>query len=344
MINIIKIYNLEVIIISVFLCFFLNKIFKKLDLIDQIKKRKIHNKSTPFSGGTILIILYLYMIANSNYNQGLEEIIIISFFVFVIGMLDDVKELSPLNKIILLTFPILFLIISNNYIVSDFGTYEIIGNINIKKLGIIFTFLSIILFINAYNYIDGIDGLALMHFLIFLIYYYIILDDIKVTNFLILMMIPTLIVLLFNLISVETLKVFIGNNGSLTIGFIMSFFSIFINLKQHLHPVLIIWPLSLITYDFISVNIFRLNKQASIFTPNKNDHLHHIFYKKLTKNHLIISLSISMITIIFCIAGYNTYKYFGSLYSGILFVVLFPVYYFIKLKFYNTENKSPLIN
>ena len=105
-----------------------------------------------------------------------------------------------------------------------------------------------------------------------------------------------------------------------------------------------LWPLSLITYDFISVNIFRLNKQANIFTPNKNDHLHHIFYKKITKNHLIISVSISMITIIFCIIGYNTYKYFGSLYSGILFVVLFPVYYFIKLKFYNSENKSTLIN
>jgi UDP-GlcNAc:undecaprenyl-phosphate GlcNAc-1-phosphate transferase len=344
MINIIKIYNLEVILISVFLCFFLNKIFKKWDLVEQIKKRKIHNKPTAFSGGTILIILYFYMIANSNYNHRLEEIIIISSFVFLIGLIDDVKEISPLNKIILLAFPILFLIINNNYIVSDFGTYEIIGNINIKKLGIIFTFLSIIFFINAYNYIDGIDGLALMHFLIFQIYYYIILEDIRVTNFLILMMIPTLIVLFFNLISVESLKVFIGNSGSLAIGFIMSFFSIFINLKYNLHPILIVWPLSLITYDFISVNIFRFYKKINIFTANNNDHLHHVFYKKITKNHLIISMCISMITIIFCIIGYNTYKYFGALYSGILFVVLFPVYYFIKLKFYNTENKSSLIN
>jgi len=41
MINIIKIYNLEVIIISVFLCFFLNKIFKKLDLLlIKLKKEK----------------------------------------------------------------------------------------------------------------------------------------------------------------------------------------------------------------------------------------------------------------------------------------------------------------
>ena len=101
-------------------------------------------------------------------NDNLEKILVYSSFVFLIGLVDDKKELTPGIKLIFLILPILILI-NEGFYLDDLGTYDF-GIITLGKFNLIFTILSILLLINAFNYIDGIDGLAISQFIISLSY------------------------------------------------------------------------------------------------------------------------------------------------------------------------------
>ena len=64
------------------------------------------------------------------------------------------------------------------------------------------------------------------------------------------------------------------------------FYSIFyfdICANQNLiHPILLAWSISIFVYEFISINLIRLQNNQNVFTAGL-DHLHHILFQKLNQ-------------------------------------------------------------
>ena len=166
--NILLLFN------SFFLFVFIYRKFAKLiNLLDHNDFRKIHYGKIPLIGGitiytTLIINLYLF---KANLNDISYIILYSSFIIIIIGILDDKYNVPPYIRL-------LFQIISITIIInSGLSITTINYNGHIHSLGIfgyLFTTLCLLTIINAYNFIDGIDGLCSGIFLIpllFLIYF-----------------------------------------------------------------------------------------------------------------------------------------------------------------------------
>ena len=186
---------------------------------------------------------------------------------------------------------------------------------------------------NASNYCDGIDGLlSLIGCVILGSYAYILIDykKIEATKYILIIILPLFIHLIFNFNLIKNFKVFLGNSGSNLIGFILSFIAIYLYKIEQIHPAVIVWPLAYLIYEFFSLKISRIYQKKNIFIPGR-DHLHYIIY--LNKKKLSISLSIIIFLNIFLsILGIFVFKFFGSDVSILLFVIFFFIYLYFRIK------------
>ncbi len=130
-------------------------------LLDIPNGRSSHSFPTPRGGGVVICLLSLVTFCIYLIYTGKD--IKWSFFagaliVAIISLIDDLKTISPL-------FRIIFHGLAAGLVVFELGSFEKIfipfyGNIEIGLAGYVFGFLWIVWLINAYNFMDGIDGIA----------------------------------------------------------------------------------------------------------------------------------------------------------------------------------------
>ena len=164
-----------------------NIITKFIPAIDYPNKRKLHKKPTPLIGGIILILiiilslLFNYLFFNSEIYY---EILVISLIAFVLGLVDDIRDLSPYLKLSALFMIIFFfLYLNNQYIIKDIYLMTIDRTFYLKDISIFFTILCLLLLINSSNMTDGISGLFLGIYIIFFSYLEISNLGINIFNF-----------------------------------------------------------------------------------------------------------------------------------------------------------------
>ena len=145
----------------------------------------------------------------------------------------------------------------------------------------IFTVLSIILVINSINYFDGIDASASLSFLSSIFLIIIFLGDFssQISKFIFLSSIPIIVFIFFNLSIFKLPKLFLGDSGSLLIGFYLAFILIVIYKNQLLHPLIIAWTINLFIYEFVCVNLTRLFSKKGLFIGGQ-DHIHYFINKR----------------------------------------------------------------
>jgi UDP-GlcNAc:undecaprenyl-phosphate GlcNAc-1-phosphate transferase len=314
-------------LILIFLFYFLAK---KFTLYDIPNKRKIHKYPIPYTGGLVLIISLIICSKFINYHEDIKTILGYGIFIGIIGFIDDKYILSPKSKIILKSFIIIFFL-EKNYYLTSLGHYEYIGNIGLGVIGLFFSVLALNLLINAYNYIDGMDGIAISLFINALIIL-VLINPIKhdLTNWYLLMISILIPILLINLglFKPHLQKIFLGNNGSYFLGFLLGCLMIYYKEKLNIHPAKIIWCCPIIVFDFLSVNINRILKKKNIFKPDRK-HIHHILLKKIKSTFLSLTI-INFVNLTTALIGLYLTYYFNEIFSIIFYIICFTIFYFTK--------------
>jgi Fuc2NAc and GlcNAc transferase len=136
--------------ICTILLFILIKTAKYTGLIDVPNTRSSHNKATPTGGGAALASVVLF--ANFDVFKTCPEFLIGGLLISVIGLIDDIRSLPVLPRL-------LTQFIAVSLIIYFLPAYNPIKGIPITIVKIVLIF-SGIWFINLYNFMDGIDGLA----------------------------------------------------------------------------------------------------------------------------------------------------------------------------------------
>ena len=281
------------IIIFSLLYLFKDPIPKTLKLYDiPNKKIKFHKKKTPKLGGLVLIfngliILYFSIIFKENI---FSKIIILAIICSLVGLLDDIIDISPYKKFIILTSIIItFLLFNHEFIIEkiifeNFIFEKIIIIQNKEIISIFLTTLCYLLIINAYNMSDGHNGLAsfiaLSWFLYFLSYkspIYFFLTPIITCIFLI---------LIFNIKS----KIFLGDSGNYFIS--VTFASLVINQNNitnnfFAEEIFILFMLPGI--DMLRLFILRIINKKNPFKGDRQ-HLHHYLKNKFKNDYLVLIL------------------------------------------------------
>ena len=319
--------------ISFFLIFITTKYAGKFKLLDYPNKRKDHLKPTPFTGGIGISLTFILIIFFSDFSDNyLNLILAYTFMISLVGIIDDKYNLNVGSKLIFQILPILLLVQDGLYL-EDLGYISVLGTISLGSFSLVFTVLSCLFLINAFNYADGLDGFAGSLFLSSMILIFIIsnlnLKNNDIDLFLILTSIPVVIFLFFNFGFKFIGKCFLGNAGSLMLGFLLSFILIYLKKSHGLHPFLLIWSIAIFVYDFILTNIERVIKNKEIFKPSK-DHLHYLLAKKI-KSKKLISLLGFLSNLVIGILGIYSFVSFGAIASLIVFFIIFILFSFIKI-------------
>ena len=279
------------------------KIAHHVNALDIPNERKVHKYPMPRLGGLAIFLGFLvgYMVFCKPTVQ-MNSILIGSFFIILLGTFDDIKPLTPLIKFGgQLLAAIIVVYYGNIYMqdISAFGLY-----IDFSFLARPITILFIVAVINCMNLIDGLDGLAGGIATIFFITIAIISNIFVLYNGLyaslnLIMFSVTLGFLLYNF---HPAKIFMGDSGSMFLGYIISIISLLgfknVTLTSFIVPILI---LAIPILDTLFAIIRRLLKGESFAKADK-EHFHHQILK-MAGNQTKTVLIIYLIQILFSVAS-----------------------------------------
>jgi UDP-GlcNAc:undecaprenyl-phosphate/decaprenyl-phosphate GlcNAc-1-phosphate transferase len=283
-------------LVSAFLCSFLITFFS-IPVIVRVSiaknlfvlpnGRTSHKYATPTLGGIamfagILVSSLLFVKPNelTNFQYALAG----GFIIFFFGVKDDLTPLSWKLKLLGEILAAILLISFGDFRITNMHGFLGIHDIN-YTFSIILSFIVFMGIVNAMNLIDGIDGLAAgIAFLatcIFGLWFFLVGEFAFV--FIAVAILGTLFAYLgFNVFG-TTNKIFMGDTGSLLLGYLMTIFVIvFIehNIKSntpwHVHnaPMIAFAILLIPLFDTMRVMMIRIFKWKSPFSADRN-HIHH---------------------------------------------------------------------
>ena len=304
---------------TIICCFLLIFFAKKFDLLDYPTKRKKHKFPTPYIGGLVIGIgcLIILKFFNLKENSQLQSLLLCSFLMSIIGLIDDKFELNVVNKFILQSIPVL-IVISKKLFINNLGTYEYFGLVSLGIFSVLITFLCVMFLMNAANYNDGVNGNLISIFITFL--------------FIILLIPISIVLFIFNCIVKKEFTLFLGDSGSLTIGFLISFICIYCALNNLIAYALIPWTINYLVFEFISTNLSRIIRNKNVFNAG-DDHMHYFLKKIFEKDYLVITIT-NLIYLLNFLIGLVIFKMMGSVASIIFFIIFFFVYFYIREKIF----------
>lgn len=339
----IELQYITVFILSTIFVYILIKNALKLGILDKPRDRSIHKKAIPRSGGIgfILAIFITFILFHSNvFLQNIYMFISI-LLIYIVGMYDDFKGVRPWMKFFTILIASIVLYLNNIYI-DSLGSYFGL-DMSLGIFALPFTIFAISGFTNALNLIDGLDGLASGISLIILAtfaYVGLVFND----DFIFLLSLVTSFALLgFILFNWNPASIFMGDSGSLTLGFIISIIAI-LSLK-YIHPVVILYFTAIPLIDTLVVMIRRIKMQISPFEADKT-HIHHILYKFFgsTKKTVIFLM---MTQAIFCFLGYVVARHIEIYPKGLFpfamiisFIILTTMAYMVFTQILKNEGKE----
>ena len=319
--------------IGFLILFLISKISYNLNLVDEPNKRKIHLTPTAYTGGIGLCLIYLMGVFLFDFSsEKLNLILSIAFLIGIVGFVDDKYNLNVSGKLSLQVIPIIYLIIIENLSLNHMGNYNYF-KLELNSFSIPFTLLAILFLINSFNYFDGLDGVLSFLTISTLGILFFLTPNENIKLFLIIILIPILIFLCFNFSIFKLPKLFLGDSGSLLLGFIIAFTLIYLSIQKIIHPILLAFSISIFVYEFLSVNLIRLKNKKNIFSAGQ-DHLHHLLFKN-TKSIFKTNLFISLANIICFIIGYISFLLISPLASLILFIILFIIFFILRNMYSN---------
>jgi UDP-GlcNAc:undecaprenyl-phosphate/decaprenyl-phosphate GlcNAc-1-phosphate transferase len=324
--------------LTIFFCFFLSKLAFIFKLIDYPNNRKIHTEPVPLVGGISIFISIFLITFFIDLDINISFIIYVSSIVFIFGLIDDIFDIGFIIRLIT-QFIASLIIIGIGIRIIDLGFYQYFPNLNLGYLSIIITVFCVVGLTNAFNFIDGIDGFCSSQLIISLISILVFINiETQYDNFyllIILLIFCIMINLIFNLGFIPNFKIFLGDNGSTTIGFIIAWFLIYASYNDLLHESLTLWAVILPTYDMLRVIFNRLANKKNPFKPDKS-HIHHLMILNGYSN-LKILIFTSGFSFISVLIGYLTFILLGPDFNILFFLIWFLFYIFFVSKYFEKK-------
>lgn len=310
-------------------------------LFDVPDERKIHQTPIPSLGGLGIYAGFILASLISIQFDAVAEFqyfFAAAFVIFFLGLKDDILVISPIKKFIGQVLAAFLIIYKGGVqIKSMHGFLGIEGPLP-EMFSLLLTYFTVIVIINSFNLIDGIDGLAgsLGFMASTLLGFYFLQVNLPAYSILAFSLAGSLAAfLIFNF---QPAKIFMGDTGSLLIGLIHAILIIkFINVAQmpaisvpiNAAPAIGFAILMIPLLDTLRVFGIRIIHQRSPFSPDRN-HIHHLLLDK-GLSHKAITMTLVGTNILFVLVAYllrdvgSTWIIFSII--GIFFAVIGALYF-----------------
>lgn len=338
--------------------FFINQYFSKKSLLiakrkklfAQVNHRSSHSYPTPAIGGVsifIVIFFTLLLVIGSGFDNAIGFTLASCFILFLTGIKDDLIGTSPRTKLLIQIFSALIFVLNPDFALGHLNSFlgmELINANWTYPIGIFF----IVSLVNSFNFIDGIDGLAAMtaivSFSVFGIYFFV--NDHHVYTIFCVTLIGALASFLTFNFGKKDKKMFLGDTGTLVIGFLLAIFSLriielqpvkaFVEFYPENAPLFIFSILVIPVLDSIWVITNRLTNGKKLWVADRS-HLHHIIIE-LGLTHIKATFILIALQIL-SIVGFTLLNGKGNL---VLHFYITVVYFSYSVLFLILRNKSKL--
>jgi len=261
----------------------MSRVAASMGLVDRPNERKCHVGHIPLVGGLsaffgVLVGVCVYSLY-AEFARFAQVLLGTAGLMVLLGALDDRFELSVRTRLLVQTAAVLFMVATTGVYIHTLG--HVFGHdFELGVLGIPLTVVAVIGLLNAFNMMDGIDGLAgsmalvsIGAIILFNGSYY--SQSIVVLVLLMAALVPYLAANL----GLIGRKIFLGDAGSMVIGYLLAWSLIRLSQDSPLHSQLstidVLWCVGLPVLDTLAVMVRRMREGKSPFKPDRG-HIHHI--------------------------------------------------------------------
>ena len=311
----------------------------KLGLFDKPNARSSTNKTIPTLGGIAIFFSFVFVTTIGLHGNELPEwpyILVAIMLIFFVGLKDDIVSLTPLMKIIAQIIAAGILIF-----LAEIRFTNLHGLLGITEIGmvpsILITGFTFVVIINAFNLMDGIDGLASgLSMLISLVFgsWFLVSGHFEYAMICFSLIGAITGFFYFNVYGKEH-KIFMGDTGSLLLGTIITILVIRFNefnIDQtqpyaiSSAPVISFGILSYPLIDTVRVMAIRIKHGRSPFIADRN-HLHHrllaLGFSHIQATYTIIGANTIFILLVFIMHTYGVLRLtaYITLVGSLLFMI-----------------------
>ncbi|MDM5262621.1 MraY family glycosyltransferase [Sulfurovum sp. XTW-4] len=290
----------------------------EMGLIDVPNERSTHRNHTPRGAGIgfYLAIALVLPIFYFDVILSYASTCIAVLLVFIVGLLDDHRDTSPNTKFLIIIVSTVLLYF-DNIVIDHLGVF--FGfELSLGWFALPFTIFAVVGFTNAMNLIDGLDGLAATVSMVILGSFFVVgytYDDL----FMMMMSGAFISALLgFLVFNWHPASIFMGDSGSLTLGFVISLLAI--KSLAYLPTVSILFIAAIPILDTLVVMMRRKIKARSMFSADRC-HIHHIlrhFFAEDTRNTVLF---LGVFQAIYSLTGLQLEKHMDEGFLLILFLL-----------------------
>ena len=262
-------------IATVFVTWVLARCAPAMGLMDMPTARKTHGEPTPLVGGLALFVVLMVV---SIALQAFSWLMLCAGILVLMGALDDARHLGVRLRLVFQLVCACMMLIGSGVSIQSLGVYHGLS-LTLGWFAPIFTLFAVIGITNAFNMLDGLDGLASGHALVALLS--LITAGLLGNPLIEGMWLAGLAGAIFgfwcvNMRLTPVRRVFLGDAGSTLIGFLLAW--LIIGYTQapwdRLQPLAALWCLSFPVFDTCAVVGRRIRAGRSPFAPDRL-HLHH---------------------------------------------------------------------
>jgi UDP-GlcNAc:undecaprenyl-phosphate GlcNAc-1-phosphate transferase len=325
-------------ILSGLFCFLVLNFYKNYNFKNSSQKRLNSIGVIPLGGVAMAISFFISVRLLGEADPKMVNISIFALSISILGVLDDFYELSWRLKIL---FQFIFVGVPI-FIFEQTINIEFLLRVDVNNiLNFIFTTIWVITLMNAINFIDNMDGFAAVNCM-FICIAITLLSFISNQNYLADVSLILFFCLLgFLIFNFPPAKIYMGDSGSLFVGFIFGFISILFSwnpsgisgLYNSITPVFLFFTIPLL--DFLTVFVYRIRNNIPP-TTGGTDHISHRLLNRGYTIQNIIFIFITMNLFVFMIIGV-TIQF--DKFANIAFIIYFVSIISIFVKF---QNMKPL--
>lgn len=285
-----SVYLLNTFFMTVVLVRLLARVSPRLGLIDLPDSRKTHGQATPVVGGIAIFTALAVTWAQMPESFQTHQVHVLPGLALLVatGVVDDRNGLGAVTKLILQTGAATAIIVPGKIVMMDAGGMFGFGVLPLGIFGVPLTVLLMVVLINAFNLIDGIDGAAGGISVVAIGWLAYASAVMSYENMLVLALVVLFAVLGFLVYNIRhpwraRAEVFLGDAGSMTLGATVGVLAILICQATppdaapgvDLPVVSVLWIVALPCIDMLSLFVRRILDGVNPFAPDRR-HIHHL--------------------------------------------------------------------
>ncbi len=281
--------------VTVAFMFALRPVAQSFQLVDRPGGRKSHIGDVPIIGG---LAMFAGIFAGLALVQGVSVLVVsllsASCLLVIIGALDDKYGLAASVRIAIQIAAVLIMFYGSGHQLADIGDPFGFGIIRLGPATLVGTLLVALTVINAYNLIDGADGLAGSLSIIALLSIAFVggyTDPSTAISVVVMAAIFGFLLFNFPVAWNRPVRSFMGDAGSTLLGFTIVWVALGASQGEDrlVSPVICLWFAAVPIYDLLTCVVLRVRSGKSPFKPGR-DHFHHVLNRgsKTVRRTLVV--------------------------------------------------------